>query len=157
MHAERARPGGQRDDDAPDREQLAAPLARAHEDMSSGYSEDSFMAESHRRNSVSLTLGLPTQSTLMHYVEKRLDEQLGSFSEDRLPYRIKDGDELLEAESEYLLPCTRDYKAIGRLLGSRASHRAVRRYHVPYSSIRERDAFDAYAQAIQDGLIRRSG
>lgn len=134
----------------------AEELARAQQDLTSAYAPDSFLAESHRRNGLALTLGLRwTQNTLMHYVEKCMDDRVGGFSEERLPYRIKDGDRIIEAESEYLLECVRDRRSVYRIIRTKPSFKEIRRHDVPYSRVREQDTFDAYAAAIEAGRFRR--
>lgn len=133
----------------------ARELAVAQRDYSSAYSEDSFLAECQRRNALAITLGLPwSQNSAMHYVEKRMNDQLGAFSTDLLPYRIKDGDKIIEAESEYLRPCYRDRRHVYRALRKKTSFKEFRRYGVDYTRARENDTFEAYASAIQHGKFR---
>ena len=84
-----------------------------------------------------------------------MNDRLDVFSTELLPYRIKDGDRIIEAESEYLKPCYRDRRYVHRVMRKKKSFKEFRRHGVDYSRALENDTFDAYASAVENGKFRR--
>lgn len=134
----------------------AGQYAEMQKDLTSPYSEDSFLAEVHRQNGLILTLGVNfIWNSGVHYAEKKQDEKLRVFSKERLPYSIKNGTTTIATESEYLHVCQRDWQFIHRAYRRRPSFSEIRRYGVDYSCVRETDSFAVFTEAIDRGYIRK--
>ena len=132
-------------------------LAGMQKDYSSPYSEDSFLAECHRRNALILTLGLNfIQNSGVHYAEKQMNHQLGLFSGERLPYSIRLDEQIIAAESEYLFEADRDWRFIHDGYRRQASFHERELHGTSYSRIRENESFSVFCEAIRQGKIRKT-
>lgn len=129
--------------------------ATLQSDFTSPYTEDSFLAEAHRQNAMILTVGVNfIQNTSVHFVEKRLDQRLGLYSRERLPFTIRDGESVIRAETHYLYPASRDWEYVHAGYKDSPSFHEAQIDGVDFSCIRENDSYRVFETAILSNHIR---